>query len=196
MGLLGMPFALFSLNWGRTGRFERRMARLSLNRPDKELYKYSCGGAHGAAVDGDYMNTNLKQTWPGVPLERVRPDRTAGDKAPTVVPKREGRREYRTNLRKNIPFEALVNYGMTYSVPWHILNLGLGGALVDMDTTGLRVGTTVDFHLRFKFRGRQIAHHIAARVTRLERRGVALQFGDYDDSVYTDLTNLLYDIAD
>ncbi len=104
------------------------------------------------------------------------------------------RRGYRTSLRKQIPFETLVNCGMTYSVPWNIINLGLGGALVGMDHATLQLGSPVEFELRFTHRGRRIEHRIPARVVRLESRGVALQFGDYDDATYTDLTNFLYDI--
>lgn len=141
------------------------------------------------------MNMNLKETWPGIPLDRARPDRAAPDAPQRASSRREGGPDHRTSLRKDIPFEALVNYGLTYSVPWHILNLGLGGALVAMDSFRLRVGSHIDFELRFKFRGRQIEHRIPARVARIERRGIALQFGDYDDAVYTDLTNLLYDIS-
>ncbi len=104
------------------------------------------------------------------------------------------RRSYRTSLRRQIPFETLVNRGMTYSVPWNIVNLGLGGALVEMDRTTVRVGTTIRFELRFIHRGRHVQHIIPAKVVRLERRGVALQFGDYSDEAYTDLTNFLYDL--
>ncbi|MHB8426654.1 MAG: PilZ domain-containing protein [Acidiferrobacterales bacterium] len=104
------------------------------------------------------------------------------------------RRGYRTSLRKQIPFDTLVNCGLTYSVPWNIINLGLGGALVGMDRTVLHIGTAVEFQLRFLHLGRRIEHCIPARVIRMESRGIALQFGDYDDAVYTDLTNFLYAI--
>jgi len=138
------------------------------------------------------MSMNMKQTWPGIPLDRVHYDRYASRASSKPGAKPEGRRDYRTSLRKHVPFEALVTYGMTYSVPWHILNLGLGGALVDMDSSALHVGSTIEFELRFKYCGHQIEHRIPARVVRFESRGVALQFGDYDDATYTDLTNLLY----
>ncbi len=70
----------------------------------------------------------------------------------------------------------------------------MGGALVDMDGSTLRVGSVIEFELRFKHRGRQIEHRIPARVSRIAPHGVALQFGYYDDAAYADLTNLLYEI--
>ncbi|MDA8362588.1 MAG: PilZ domain-containing protein [Gammaproteobacteria bacterium] len=105
-------------------------------------------------------------------------------------------RGYRTSLRKQIRFETLVNCGMTYSLPWHIINLGLGGALVEMDRTKLQVGTTFEFKLCFTHHGRSVEHRIPARVVRIGSRGVAVQFGDYDDAAYTDLTDFLYDIEE
>ncbi len=139
---------------------------------------------------------NMKQTWPGIDPNRARADADASGARVRREAAAAGRREYRTSLRKRIPFETLVSYGITYSVPWHIRNLSLGGALVDMDGSTLRVGSIIEFELRFKHRGRQIEHRIPARVARIEPRGVALQFGDYDDRAYADLTNLLYEIED
>ena len=145
------------------------------------------------------MGQSLELRIRGVP-ETGRTDRAwAYLEAYTAAPARSGmpaaqRRGYRTSLRKQIPFETLVNCGMTYSVPWNIINLGLGGALVGMDRTTLQIGATIEFELRFTHRGRRIEHLIPARIVRLESRGVALQFGDYDDTTYADLTNFLYDI--
>ncbi len=105
-------------------------------------------------------------------------------------------RRYRTSLRKQIQFETLVNSGLSHSVPWHVINLGLGGALIGMDRTNLEIGSRIDFRLRFTHRGRPIEHVIPATVIRQDWRGVALQFGDYNDATYTDLTDFLYDIED
>ncbi len=131
------------------------------------------------------------QVWPD--RAWIYQDRRAGTPARSVNPAAQ-RRGYRTSLRKQIPFETLVNCRMTYSVPWHVINLGLGGALVNMDRAKLHVGSAFEFELRFIHRGRRIEHRIPARVVRIESRGVALQFDDYDDATYTDLTNFLYDI--
>ncbi|HEX9627814.1 MAG TPA: PilZ domain-containing protein [Acidiferrobacterales bacterium] len=100
----------------------------------------------------------------------------------------------RENLRKKIDFGDLVRLGLTHSVPWHIVDLGLGGALVRMDTPDVHVGARFEFVLRFKKRGRVHEHRLPARVLRVDARGVALQFDRYDDAAYTDLTDLLYSL--
>jgi hypothetical protein len=93
--------------------------------------------------------------------------------------------------RKKIAFDALVNLCLTYSVPWHILELGLDGALVRTDTTGLHVGVATDFILRFRYERQPVEHHFPAIVERIEPRGVSLRFGDYGESAYRDLSRLL-----
>ena len=106
-------------------------------------------------------------------------DRTDGDFAPR-------------DLRKKIPYVALINYGLTYSMPWHVHDLSPSGALVEMDATDLKEGAYVEFVLRFHYKGRSIEHRIPARVMRISTAGVALKFGEYPDAAYTDLVNLLY----
>jgi hypothetical protein len=100
----------------------------------------------------------------------------------------------RENLRKRVDFGDLVRLGLTHSVPWHIVDLGLGGVLVRMDAQDVRVGARTEFVLRFKKRGRIHEHRLPSRVLRIGKRGVALQFDRYDDAAYTDLTDLLYSI--
>ena len=95
-------------------------------------------------------------------------------------------------LRKKIPFDALVDYWITYSIPWHVLELGTQSALVRMDTSGLRVGEPTDFVLRFKVDRQPSEHHIPAVVEEIEPRGVTLRFGDYGEETRRDLVKLLY----
>ena len=95
------------------------------------------------------------------------------------------------NPRKKIPFDALVDYWITYSIPWHILELGMESALVKMDTLGLRVGEPTDFVLRFKCDRQPSERHIPAVVEKIEPRGVTLRFADVDEETRRDLARLL-----
>jgi hypothetical protein len=96
------------------------------------------------------------------------------------------------SLRKEIPFNALVDFWITYSIPWHVLELGIQSALVRMDTGGLRVGESMDFVLRFKVDRQPSEHHIPAVVEKIEPRGVTLRFAEYDEETRRDLVKLLY----
>lgn len=96
------------------------------------------------------------------------------------------------SARKKVPFDVLVDYCMTYSVPWHIMELGMEGALVHMDTVGLQVGASTEFVLRFKYNRQPVEHRIPAVVERINARGVALRFGQYDEATRDDLARLLF----
>ena len=102
------------------------------------------------------------------------------------------RHDQTKNLRKEIPFNALVDYWITYSIPWHVLELGTQSALVRMDTLGLRVGESTDFVLRFKVDRQPSEHHIPAVVEKIEPRGVTLRFAEYSEETRRDLVKLLY----
>jgi hypothetical protein len=102
--------------------------------------------------------------------------------------------EPRVSLRRRIPLEVLVNYGMTYSVPWRVRDLSLHGAFVEMDAADLQEGSYVEFVLRYRYKDKAFEHRLPAKIARLGADGVALEFGDYDDATYTDLVNLLYAI--
>jgi HAMP domain-containing protein len=98
----------------------------------------------------------------------------------------------RHSIRRQLDLQVLVNHGLTYSVPWHVRDLSLTGAFVEMDAAQLPESSYVEFVLRYRYQGRPIEHRIPATVTRVAAEGVALTFGHYDDQAYTDLTNLLY----
>ena len=101
-------------------------------------------------------------------------------------------RDQAKNPRKKIPFDALVDYCITYSIPWYVLELGTESALVSMDTSGLRVGESTDFVLRFKYDRQPSEHHIPAVVEKIESRGVTLRFAHYDEETRRDVVKLLY----
>lgn len=103
-------------------------------------------------------------------------------------------RKSRSDVRKQVPFDVLVSFGLTHSVPWHILDLGQGGAFVKMDTVGLYLGAHIDFILRFKKERRLVEHTLGAKVLRIEPRGVALQFERIDPGAHSDLTDLVYSL--
>lgn len=98
----------------------------------------------------------------------------------------------RAEPRKTTPFTALVNYGLTYSVPWHVRDLSPTGAFVEMNASDVPQGSFVEFVLRFPYKDHHVEHRLPAKVVRVEPNGVALEFGEYDDAAYTDIVNLLY----
>ncbi len=98
----------------------------------------------------------------------------------------------RASVRRPVSLQALINYGLSYSVPWQVRDLSMTGAFVEMAPSDLREGTIVEFVLRAGYRGRHLEHRFPARATRITPAGVAFVFGPYDDAVYTDLANLLY----
>jgi len=99
---------------------------------------------------------------------------------------------YRREIRKNLPLEVLVNYGMTQSGAWRVRDLSVGGAFVEMSTDDLSPGISVELVLWFSRQQRSVEHRLPAKVVRIGPDGVALQFGAYDDEAYTDLVNLLH----
>ena len=101
----------------------------------------------------------------------------------------------RHSLRRDKPMEALINYGMTYSGLQHVHDLSTTGALVEMRNTNLEVGTQVEFVLRYRYEDQPKELRLPATIKRVSEHGVAIEFGGYDDSAYTDLVNLLYAAA-
>lgn len=98
----------------------------------------------------------------------------------------------RLSLRRHIPLEALINFGLTYSAAQHVRDLSTTGAFVELDATEFTEGTTVEFVLRYLYKGEPIELRLPATVTRATPGGAALRFGKYDDATYTNLVNLLY----
>ena len=98
----------------------------------------------------------------------------------------------RHSLRRQFHLEVVVNHGLAYSVPWHVRDLSLTGAFVEMDATHLPEGSYVEVVLRYRYEDRPMENRLPATVLRVEERGMALTFGWYDDETYTDLANLLY----
>lgn len=123
---------------------------------------------------------------------RVAPQDTATDRERPHANPPHGANDGVKSPRKKIPFGALVDYWITYSIPWHVLELGTDSALVKMDTSGLQVGSKTNFVLRFKIDRQPAEHHIPAVVEKIEPHGVTLRFTDCDEETRRDLAKLLY----
>ncbi len=99
----------------------------------------------------------------------------------------------RTSLRSELPYEAVINYGLTYSGAWRVRNMSMSGAFVEMEEVrDLDEGAAVEFVLRYYAKGDPVEIRLPATAIRVQESGVALKFGHYDDETYTQLVNLLY----
>ncbi len=98
----------------------------------------------------------------------------------------------RISIRSEVPYRALINYGMRYSGVSRIRDMSMSGAFVEMAVGDLGEGASVEFVIRFRYKGRPVEHRLPATAIRVQSNGVALKFGHYDDNAYTDLINLLY----
>lgn len=100
--------------------------------------------------------------------------------------------EPRHSIRRPVNLDVLINHGLSFSVPSHVRNLSLTGALIEMDTASLPDGSYVEVVLRYRHRDEPVELRLPATVARIVAGGVALTFGSYDDDSYTHLANLLY----
>ena len=98
----------------------------------------------------------------------------------------------RASVRKAVTCTILINFGTTYAIASNIRDISLAGVFVEMDTTGVRTGDTVEVVIAFGYQGRQIEHRIPALIARIQGAGVGLKFDSYDNRTYTDLVNFLY----
>lgn len=99
----------------------------------------------------------------------------------------------RASPRRRTPFEAVINYGLSYSAVWHLRSLNLNGALLEKSGVhDLPLGAQVELVLRYRYKNEPVELRVPARVVRLTAEGAALTFGPYDDETYTHLVNLLY----
>ena len=98
----------------------------------------------------------------------------------------------RVGIPAHIVYTAIIDDGKTHHVAWGIRNMSLSGVFLDMDTSHLREGSTVDFLLRCTLEGRALDRRIPAKVVRTQLNGLALQFGYYDTSTCRDLVGMLY----
>ena len=73
-----------------------------------------------------------------------------------------------------------------------MLDLSLGGAMLERRRDALPPGTPVEAVLALKKHGDHGLHRLPAEVVRTDGNGVALRFSNYDDMAYTALVNLLY----
>jgi hypothetical protein len=98
----------------------------------------------------------------------------------------------RLSVRRPTSLIATLNFGPTYSVPLPVRDLSPTDAFVEMPTSELESGTSVEFVLHFLREGELQELRLPAQVVRADAEGVALQFGSYDDDAYTTLVKLLY----
>lgn len=98
----------------------------------------------------------------------------------------------RVSARRPVPLIATLNYGLTYSVPLRIRDLSPTDAFVEIPDSSLTPGMWVEFMLRYHYEGEFTELRLPAQVVRADTEGVALQFGNYEDSTYTSLVRLLY----
>lgn len=99
----------------------------------------------------------------------------------------------RASPRRRTPFEAVINYGLSYSAVWRLRSLNLNGAWLEkIGVHDLPLGAQVELVLRYRYKNEPVELRVPARVMRLTAEGAALAFGPYDDETYTRLVNLLY----
>ncbi len=98
----------------------------------------------------------------------------------------------RATERRAVTLEIYITHKLEYSARWKTKDLSLHGALIDMAQDDLAPDCHVEAIFSLKSRGGIERHHIAARIVRVAKTGVALRFGGYGNQTYTALTRLLY----
>jgi len=98
----------------------------------------------------------------------------------------------RATERRAVTLDIYITHKLEYSARWKTKDLSLHGALIDMAQDDLAPNCDVEAILVVGSCGREARHHIAARIVRTGKNGVALRFGGYGNKTYTALTHLLY----
>ncbi len=98
----------------------------------------------------------------------------------------------RATERRAVALDVYITHRLEYSARWKTKNLSLHGALIDMAHDDLLPDCVVEAVLSLKSRTGEERHHIAARIVRADKDGVALRFGGYGNQTYTALAKLLY----
>ncbi|HKQ30526.1 MAG TPA: PilZ domain-containing protein [Burkholderiales bacterium] len=124
----------------------------------------------------------VQSFWVGRTWERALPD---GTRHVACV-------EGRSSLRRRCSFEALINHGSSYSTSWQVRDLNLEGAFVEAESGHLPAGADVEVVLSYRRDEQSIEVRLPAVVKRVDATGMALNFGRYDNLIYTNLVNLLY----
>lgn len=128
---------------------------------------------------------------------KLLPGTAGSSESPFLIGRTLGERnapqpEQRHSLRRPLHLEVLVNYGLTYSIPWQMRDLSMNGAFVEIEAGPLAESAYLEVVLRYNYKGERVELRLPATVERVEGKGMALRFGPYDDQTYTNLTNLLY----
>lgn len=100
--------------------------------------------------------------------------------------------EKRTSIRKRISLNVLINHDLAYSKRWKIRDLSLSGALLEISNDEFLPGTPIEAVILMKEQEQSDLYRLPAEVVRMNREGLALRFGNYDNKTYTALVNLLY----
>jgi hypothetical protein len=100
--------------------------------------------------------------------------------------------EKRTSIRKRISLNVLINHDLAYSKRWKIRDLSLSGALLEISNEEFLPGTPIEAVILMKEHEQSDLYRLPAEVVRINREGLALRFGSYDNKTYTALVNLLY----
>ncbi len=98
----------------------------------------------------------------------------------------------RVSIRRSMPCHILVKVGTSYVIARKVHDVSLVGAFVEMDTTGLTKGDSVEVVIGFAYNQSQIEHQISAEVVRVETEGAGFRFCAFGNRTYTDLVNFLY----
>jgi hypothetical protein len=100
--------------------------------------------------------------------------------------------DMRVSLPSGLVYVASIVDGASHYQAWRVLNMSMGGVLLEMDVGALREGQVVDFLLRYERGARGYLHRLPAKVARIQLNGAALQFNYYDASTYDQLVELLH----
>ena len=100
-------------------------------------------------------------------------------------------REARVSPRRSVQIDAQIAV-MNRSFPAQVRSISASGVFAHARETALDVGAAVEIVLPKKRSHGPPTLRIPATVVRLEQDGVALRFGRYDSTVYTDLIDLIY----
>ena len=95
-------------------------------------------------------------------------------------------------MRTEIPLQVLINYDLNYSKVARLRDLSTEGAFVEMPPAEVPQGAQVETVFRYRAEGKTWERRVPANVVRVDRDGIALKFGAYDDDTYTELINLMF----
>jgi hypothetical protein len=100
--------------------------------------------------------------------------------------------EQRKNGRTPVSVPIVINFDATYSKLWETRDMGLDGAYAERGRIDLPYGAHVEVALLLKENNKFIKRRLPAKVVRVEESGIALEFGRYDEDIYSDIVHFLH----